>query len=82
MANKKIGKQTIMLANPPSISSVYSIVGKKEGEGPLAKYFDQILDDEEWGEKTWEKTEEKLPIKKPCTASVPTSTALPIQLKA
>ncbi len=60
MANKKIGKQTIKLSSPPTISSVYSIVGKKEGEGPLAKYFDMILEDEEWGEKTWEKTESKM----------------------
>ena len=60
MANKKIGKQTVKLSNPPTISSVYSIVGPKEGEGPLAKYFDMIIDDENWGEKTWEKAESKI----------------------
>ena len=60
MANKKQGKQTVSLSSPPTISSTYSIVGKKEGEGPLAKYFDMILEDEEWGEKTWEKTEAKM----------------------
>ena len=60
MANKKLGKQTVRLSSPPTISSVYSIVGQKEGEGPLAKYFDIILEDEEWGEKTWEKTEAKI----------------------
>ena len=43
MANKKIGKQTVKLSTPPTISSVYSIVGPKEGEGPLAKYFDKWL---------------------------------------
>ena len=66
MANKKIGKQTVKLSTPPTISSVYSIVGPKEGEGPLAKYFDMILEDEAWGEKTWEKTESK--IVKECVA--------------
>ena len=66
MANKKLGKQTVKLSTPPTISSVYSIVGKKEGEGPLGKYFDIILEDEEWGEKTWEKTEAK--IVKECVA--------------
>lgn len=66
MANKKIGKQTVKLSSPPTISSVYSIVGPKEGEGPLAKYFDMILEDESWGEKTWEKTESK--IVKECVA--------------
>lgn len=28
--------------------------------GPLAKYFDKCLDDEFWGEKTWEKAESKI----------------------
>ena len=60
MANKKIGNQTIKFQNPPTISTTYSIVGPKEGEGPLAKYFDIILEDEFWGEKTWEKTESKI----------------------
>ncbi|MBQ9280439.1 MAG: stage V sporulation protein AD [Clostridia bacterium] len=66
MAEKKLGKQTVKLSNPVSISSTYSIVGPKEGEGPLAKYFDMILEDEAWGEKTWEKTEAK--IVKECVA--------------
>ena len=37
MAEKKVGTQTVKLANPPCISSTYSIVGPKEGEGPLGK---------------------------------------------
>lgn len=32
----------------------------KNLNGPLAKYFDQTLDDEFWGEKTWEKAESKI----------------------
>ena len=60
MAQKKVGTQTVKFANPPSISSTYSIVGPKEGEGPLGKYFDIIVEDEFWGEKTWEKTEAKI----------------------
>ena len=66
MAEKKLGKQTVAFKNPPTITSSYSIVGPKEGEGPLAKYFDIILEDEFWGEKTWEKTESK--IVKECIA--------------
>ncbi len=57
---KRIGNQTIQLDNPPTIVEVASIVGPKEGEGPLAKYFDQCLEDEFWGEKTWEKAESKI----------------------
>ena len=57
---EKLGKQTIKFNNPPSIISAACIVGPKEGEGPLAKYFDQCLEDEFWGEKTWEKAESKI----------------------
>ena len=57
---EKLGKQTIKFNTPPSIVECASIVGPKEAEGPLAKYFDQTLDDEFWGEKTWEKAESKI----------------------
>lgn len=57
---EKLGKQTIRFSHPPSITSTACIVGPKEGQGPLAKYFDQCLEDEFWGEKTWEKAESKL----------------------
>ena len=67
MAQKRLGLHTVKLENPPSIISTYSIVGPKEGEGPLAKYFDSIIEDEFWGEKTWEKTETK--IQKECVTN-------------
>ena len=57
---KKIGQQTINFSSPPSILSTSCIVGPKEGQGPLAKYFDKCLEDEFWGEKTWEKAESKI----------------------
>ena len=57
---KRLGTQTIQFDNPPTIVSTASIVGPKEAQGPLAKYFDQCLDDEFWGEKTWEKAESKI----------------------
>ena len=57
---QKLGKQSIKFDIPPCITEVASIVGSKESEGPLAKYFDQCLDDEFWGEKTWEKSESKI----------------------
>ena len=41
--DKKVGKQTIKLENPPKIISTYSIVGPKEGDGPLKDYFHQII---------------------------------------
>ena len=57
---ERLGNQTIKITTPPSILECASIVGPKEAEGPLAKYFDQTLDDEFWGEKTWEKAESKI----------------------
>ena len=57
---KKLGKQTIKFDTPPTILECASIVGPKESQGPLAKYFDQTLEDEFWGEKTWEKAESKI----------------------
>ena len=66
----KLGRQTIHFNNPICIVETGSIVGPKESEGPLAKYFDKCLDDEFWGEETWEKAESKI-IKE--TASITVS---------
>lgn len=60
MARKRTGLQTVKLENPPAIHSYYSIVGPKEGEGPLKKYFDMILEDDLWGEESFEKAERKI----------------------
>ena len=57
---KKVGIQSYVLENPITIFSVASIVGPKEKDGPLSSYFDQCLDDEFWGEKTWESAESKI----------------------
>lgn len=60
MNSKRLGKQTVKLNNPPCIIGAYSSVGVKEGQGPLAKYFDTVYDDDMLGEKTWEKAESRL----------------------
>ena len=56
---KKIGKQTFKLSNSVSIKETASIVGPKESNGPLAKYFDKCIEDEFYGESSWEKAESK-----------------------
>lgn len=56
----KLGKQTFQFPGMPRIIGSYSIVGEKEGKGPMAKWFDLILEDDTYGEKTWEKTESKM----------------------
>lgn len=57
---KRIGKQTISFDTPPTILETACIVGPKEANGPLATYFDKCLEDEFWGEKSWEKAESKI----------------------
>ena len=60
LASKKNGKQTVKIESPVSIAATAAIVGPKEGDGPLRLYFDMIIDDELWGEKSWEKAESKI----------------------
>lgn len=57
MAEKHIGKQTLVLQNPPGIAASACVVGKKEGDGPLHDCFDYISDDSYFGEESWEKAE-------------------------
>lgn len=60
MKNKRLGSQTVMFENPPRIISSASIVSDIEGKGPLGQYFDLVLEDDIWGEKSWEKAECKM----------------------
>lgn len=57
MTTKKLGSQTAALANPPSFAGHANVVGKKEGDGPLANSFDYIGNDDTFGEASWEKAE-------------------------
>ncbi|MEG1720572.1 MAG: stage V sporulation protein AD [Pseudoflavonifractor sp.] len=54
---KKLGKQTVAFEHPPTIGGYASIAGKKESEGPLVDCFDRCLQDDAFGEKSWEKAE-------------------------
>lgn len=57
--DKTTGKQTIFFKNKPKIIAGFSIVGPKEGHGPLGEYFDMIVNDDKYTEKTfeWQKDE-------------------------
>ena len=55
--SKRIGRRTAALQTPPSVLSFANIGGRMEGQGPLAKYFDELCEDSFFGEKTWEKAE-------------------------
>ena len=54
---RKRGNQTVFFKNKPIIIGNYSIVGPKEGKGPLRDYFSKIEEDDLFGQKTYEKAE-------------------------
>ncbi len=51
---------TIKLKRKPKIIGAYSIVGPKEGLGNFGKYFDYVMRNDLFGEKTYEKAERKM----------------------
>ena len=54
------GKQSICYATRPAIWSYAAVAGKKEHAGPLGQYFDYTSDDTYFGQKTWEKAENRM----------------------
>lgn len=60
MAYKKVGRQTIQFEHPPVIANTYTIVGPKEGQGPLGDRFDLVMQDNYYGETDWERAEIKM----------------------
>ena len=54
---KRAGNGTVIFEKKPSIMSYAAVVGKKEGDGPLGKYFDEIETDAYFGKPSWEKAE-------------------------
>ncbi len=57
---KRLGRQTVLFREAPHIIAGATIVGDMEGKGPLGRYFDLILQDDTWGEESWEKAERKM----------------------
>ncbi len=54
---ERIGEHTITLSSRPTVWASAAVVGKKEGEGPLARHFDAVEDDVRMGEASWEQAE-------------------------
>lgn len=59
------GSASIAFQTPVYISSCASVVGKKEGEGPLGDKFDLICEDPMFGCDTWEAAESTMQKKPP-----------------
>lgn len=51
------GKASIAFEHPPVIMSAASVVGSKEGEGPLGSLFDLVEQDDMVGQDNWEQAE-------------------------
>lgn len=56
-SSKQLGNASLAFQTPVYIHSAASVVGKKEGEGPLSSAFDMICDDPMFGADTWEEAE-------------------------
>lgn len=57
------GRSTLLFDRPPCIMEAASIVGKKEGDGPLGHLFDYIEEDPKFGKNTWEEAESELQLR-------------------
>ncbi len=60
MEEHRIGKQTLCFETAPALLGWASIVGKKEGQGPLAREFDMVSQDTRFGQDSWEKAESQM----------------------
>lgn len=61
MTEKK-GRASVSFGEPPRIIGAASIVGSKEGDGPLGHLFDVIEPDPRFGKNTWEEAESELQL--------------------
>ena len=63
------GSQSIVFSQAPYIISAASVAGSKEAEGPLAKLFDMVNQDDLFGAQTWEEAESNMQ-KEACTLAL------------
>ena len=59
-ASQAVGRQSIGFTRPPAILGGASVVGSKEGDGPLGHLFDRVNEDPLCGKSTWEQAESAL----------------------
>ncbi len=59
MATRRIGGSTVRFATPPVIVSAGTVAGPMESRGPMAQWFDEVVPDDMFGERTAEKAERR-----------------------
>ena len=57
---KQAGRATLLFENRPYVLSAASVAGKAEEKGPYGHVFDEIIEDDRLGEKTFEQGERKM----------------------
>ena len=58
--SQALGKQSVQFKTPVYLVNSASVVGTKEGEGPLGELFDVVIKDDKDGFNTWEEAESAL----------------------
>ena len=58
--NRRIGKRTLLFRSEPRILSAATVVAKNEGDGAFSGRFDLVLDDDKFGEDSFERAECKM----------------------
>lgn len=61
-AVQMLGKQSMIFEKPVFVQGWGSVVGKKEGEGPMGACFDRIEEDPALGAANWEEAESRLQL--------------------
>lgn len=56
----RVGGSSVIYDAPVYIRENASVVGHKEGEGPLGAYYDEVIEDPMCGKNTWEEAESEL----------------------
>ena len=59
---QKMGNNSMLFEKPPVILAASSVVGEKEGQGPLGQYFDHVEKDPKFGMETWEQAESTMQL--------------------
>lgn len=74
------GAQSLQFEKSPYLISAGTIVGTKEGEGPLGKLFDLVGDEDLFGEETWEAAESTMQ-KQACIEALRKANLQPAQIR-
>lgn len=59
---QNLARGVFLFDTPPKIESFAAVVGEKEGSGPMGDFFDMVVADSHFGQKTWEQAESRFQL--------------------